>query len=396
MGVSGGIAAYKMPNVARMLVKQGCRVHVLMTENAANFITPTTFETLTGNKCLIDTFDRNFEFSVEHVALAKQADLVLVAPATANIVGKIAGGIADDMLSTTVMACTCRILIAPAMNHNMYHNPIVQDNLQKLERFGYQIIPPAHGMLANGDMGDGKLPPEETLVEYVLQELAHEKDLQGRKVLVTAGATQEAIDPVRYITNHSTGKMGYALAKQAARRGADVTLVTGPTSLERPMFAQVVPVITAGDMYKEVLARASEADIIIKAAAVADYRPAEIAEDKIKKSEGDKNIALERTRDILGELGSRKARGELKAFLCGFSMETRSLEENSRAKLKKKNLDMVAANSLRAEGAGFGTDTNVITLITDSEVRPLPKMTKEEAADKILDAILAQTGAHGA
>ena len=396
MGVSGGIAAYKMPNVARMLVKQGCRVHVLMTENAANFITPTTFETLTGNKCLIDTFDRNFEFSVEHVALAKQADLVLVAPATANIVGKIAGGIADDMLSTTVMACTCRILIAPAMNHNMYHNPIVQDNLQKLERFGYQIIPPAHGMLANGDMGDGKLPPEETLVEYVLQELAHEKDLQGRKVLVTAGATQEAIDPVRYITNHSTGKMGYALAKQAARRGADVTLVTGPTSLERPMFAQVVPVITAGDMYKEVLARASEADIIIKAAAVADYRPAEIAEDKIKKSEGDKNIALERTRDILGELGRRKARGELKAFLCGFSMETRDLEENSRAKLKKKNLDMVAANSLRAEGAGFGTDTNVITLITDSEVRPLPKMTKEEAADKILDAILAQTGAHGA
>lgn len=396
MGVSGGIAAYKMPNVARMLVKQGCRVHVLMTENAANFITPTTFETLTGNKCLIDTFDRNFEFSVEHVALAKQADLVLVAPATANIVGKIAGGIADDMLSTTVMACTCRILIAPAMNHNMYHNPIVQDNLQKLERFGYQIIPPAHGMLANGDMGDGKLPPEETLVEYVLQELAHEKDLQGRKVLVTAGATQEAIDPVRYITNHSTGKMGYALAKQAARRGADVTLVTGPTSLERPMFAQVVPVITAGDMYKEVLARASEADIIIKAAAVADYRPAEIAEDKIKKSEGDKNIALERTRDILGELGRRKARGELKAFLCGFSMETRNLEENSRAKLKKKNLDMVAANSLRAEGAGFGTDTNVITLITDSEVRPLPKMTKEEAADKILDAILAQTGAHGA
>lgn len=396
MGVSGGIAAYKMPNVARMLVKQGCRVHVLMTENAANFITPTTFETLTGNKCLIDTFDRNFEFSVEHVALAKQADLVLVAPATANIVGKIAGGIADDMLSTTVMACTCRILIAPAMNHNMYHNPIVQDNLQKLERFGYQIIPPAHGMLANGDMGDGKLPPEETLVEYVLQELAHEKDLQGRKVLVTAGATQEAIDPVRYITNHSTGKMGYCLAKQAARRGADVTLVTGPTSLERPMFAQVVPVITAGDMYKEVLARASEADIIIKAAAVADYRPAEIAEDKIKKSEGDKNIALERTRDILGELGRRKARGELKAFLCGFSMETRNLEENSRAKLKKKNLDMVAANSLRAEGAGFGTDTNVITLITDSEVRPLPKMTKEEAADKILDAILAQTGAHGA
>ncbi len=396
MGVSGGIAAYKMPNVARMLKKLHCQVHVLMTENAANFITPTTFETLTGNKCLIDTFDRNFEFSVEHVALAKQADLVLVAPATANIVGKLAGGIADDMLSTTVMACTCRILVAPAMNHNMYHNPIVQDNLQKLARFGYQIIPPEHGMLANGDMGDGKLPPEETLVEYVLQELAHEKDLQGRKILVTAGATQEAIDPVRYITNHSTGKMGYALARQAARRGAEVTLVTGPTSLEQPMFAEVVPVVTAGDMYREVLARAAEADIIIKAAAVADYRPAETAEDKIKKSAGDASIALERTRDILGELGSRKARGEFGAFLCGFSMETRDLEENSRAKLKKKNLDMVAANSLRVEGAGFGTDTNVITLITDSEVRCLPKMAKEEAADKILDAILAQAGAYGA
>ncbi len=396
MGVSGGIAAYKMPNVARMLKKLHCQVHVLMTENAANFITPTTFETLTGNKCLIDTFDRNFEFSVEHVALAKQADLVLVAPATANIVGKLAGGIADDMLSTTVMACTCRILVAPAMNHNMYHNPIVQDNLQKLARFGYQIIPSEHGMLANGDMGDGKLPPEETLVEYVLQELAHEKDLQGRKILVTAGATQEAIDPVRYITNHSTGKMGYALARQAARRGAEVTLVTGPTSLEQPMFAEVVPVVTAGDMYREVLARAAEADIIIKAAAVADYRPAETAEDKIKKSAGDASIALERTRDILGELGSRKARGELGAFLCGFSMETRDLEENSRAKLKKKNLDMVAANSLRVEGAGFGTDTNVITLITDSEVRCLPKMAKEEAADKILDAILAQAGAYGA
>lgn len=385
--VTGGIAAYKMPNVARMLKKMHCRVHVLMTENATNFITATTFETLTGNKCLIDTFDRNFEFSVEHVALAKQADLVLIAPATANVIGKIANGIADDMLTTTVMACTCKILLAPAMNHNMYHNAIVQDNLKKLEQYGYLVIPPVHGMLANGDSGDGKLPSEDVLVEYVKRELAHEKDLQGRKVLVTAGATQEAIDPVRYITNHSTGKMGYALANQAMLRGAQVTLVTGVSALTPPMFTEVVPVVTAEEMYQEVIARASEADIIIKAAAVADYRPSQVAEDKIKKSEGDAYIALERTRDILGELGSRKARGELQAYLCGFSMETRDLEENSRAKLAKKHLDMVAANNLKVEGAGFGTDTNVLTLITDSEVTRLEKMTKEEAADKILDRI---------
>lgn len=385
--VTGGIAAYKMPNVARMLKKMHCRVHVLMTENATNFITATTFETLTENKCLIDTFDRNFEFSVEHVALAKQADLVLLAPATANVIGKIANGIADDMLTTTVMACTCKILLAPAMNHNMYHNAIVQDNLKKLEQYGYLVIPPVHGMLANGDSGDGKLPSEDVLVEYVKRELAHEKDLQGRKVLVTAGATQEAIDPVRYITNHSTGKMGYALANQAMLRGAQVTLVTGVSALTPPMFTEVVPVVTAKEMYQEVIARASEADIIIKAAAVADYRPSQVAEDKIKKSEEDAYIALERTRDILGELGSRKARGELQAYLCGFSMETRDLEENSRAKLAKKHLDMVAANNLKVEGAGFGADTNVLTLITDSEVTRLEKMTKEEAADKILDRI---------
>lgn len=385
--VTGGIAAYKMPNVARMLKKMHCRVHVLMTENATNFITATTFETLTGNKCLIDTFDRNFEFSVEHVALAKQADLVLLAPATANVIGKIANGIADDMLTTTVMACTCKILLAPAMNHNMYHNAIVQDNLKKLEQYGYLVIPPVHGMLANGDSGDGKLPSEDVLVEYVKRELAHEKDLQGRKVLVTAGATQEAIDPVRYITNHSTGKMGYALANQAMLRGAQVTLVTGVSALTPPMFTEVVPVVTAEEMYQEVIARASEADIIIKAAAVADYRPSQVAEDKIKKSEEDAYIALERTRDILGELGSRKARGELQAYLCGFSMETRDLEENSQAKLAKKHLDMVAANNLKVEGAGFGADTNVLTLITDSEVTRLEKMTKEEAADKILDRI---------
>lgn len=390
LGISGGIAAYKMANVARMLKKLHCQVHVLMTENATNFITATTFETLTGNKCLIDTFDRNFEFSVEHVALAKQADLVLLAPATANLVGKIAGGIADDMLTTTVMACTCKILLAPAMNHNMYHNPIVQDNLQKLQKFGYFVIPPTHGMLANGDLGDGKLPSEETLVEYVKRELAYEKDLQGKKILVTAGATQEAIDPVRYITNHSTGKMGYSLARQAMLRGAQVTLVSGVTSLEPPMFTEMVPVVSAEEMYQEVMARASVADIIIKAAAVADYRPTEVAVDKIKKSEGTPLIELERTRDILGELGSRKEKGELNAFLCGFSMETRDLEENSRAKLARKHLDMVAANNLKVEGAGFGTDTNVITLITADKTRHLQKMMKAQAADKILDAIVEE------
>lgn len=386
--VSGGIAAYKMPNVARMLKKMHCNVHVLMTENASNFITATTFETLTGNKCLIDTFDRNFEFSVEHVALAKQADLVLIAPATANVIGKIAGGIADDMLTTTVMACTCKILLAPAMNHNMYHNPIVQDNLQKLAGYGYLVIPPDTGMLANGDIGDGKLPSEEVLIEYVKRELAHEKDLEGKKVLVTAGATQEAIDPVRYITNHSTGKMGYALAKQAMLRGAQVTLVTGVTALKPPMFMEVISVVTAEDMYQEVTSRAREADIIIKAAAVADYRPAEMAEDKIKKSDKEASIALVRTRDILGELGSRKARGEISAYLCGFSMETRDLEENSMAKLQKKHLDMIAANNLKVEGAGFGTDTNVLTLITGSGITRLEKMTKEEASDRIIDCIL--------
>lgn len=387
LGVTGGIAAYKMPNVARMLKKMHCNVRVLMTENACNFITATTFETLTGTKCLIDTFDRNFEFSVEHVALAKQADLVLIAPATANVIGKIAGGIADDMLTTTVMACTCKTLIAPAMNHNMYHNPIVQDNLQKLEKLGYEIIPPDTGMLANGDMGDGKLPSEEVLVEYVVRELAREKDLAGKRVLVTAGPTQEALDPVRFLTNHSTGKMGYALAKSAMLRGAQVTLVTGMTALAPPMFTHVVPVVTAEEMYHAVIKYAPWADIIIKAAAVADYRPAETAKDKIKKKDGEASILLERTRDILGELGHRKSCGELKAFLCGFSMETQNLEENSKEKLRKKHLDMVAANNLKVEGAGFGTDTNVITLLTKSKVRNLEKMGKEEAADQILDVI---------
>lgn len=390
LGVSGGIAAYKMPNVARMLKKLHCNVHVIMTENAQNFITATTFETLTGNKCLIDTFDRNFEFSVEHVALAKQADLVLIAPATANVIGKIANGIADDMLTTTEMACTCKKLIAPAMNHNMYHNPIVQENIGKLKRFGYGIIPPVHGMLANGDLGDGKLPSEEELVEYVIRELAYEKDLTGKKILVTAGPTVESIDPVRFISNHSTGKMGYAVAKMAMLRGADVTLVSGPTNITPPPFVEVVPVKSAAQMYEAVTSRAKDQDIIIKAAAVADYTPAYTAEDKIKKSEGSSVLELKRTRDILGSLGEAKAKGEIHAFLCGFSMETKDMLENSRKKLEKKKLDMIAANNLKEKGAGFATDTNLLTLITAEDVKELPLISKEEAAGYLLDEIIGK------
>ncbi|MBP3489465.1 MAG: bifunctional phosphopantothenoylcysteine decarboxylase/phosphopantothenate--cysteine ligase CoaBC [Roseburia sp.] len=384
LGVTGGIAAYKMANVARMLKKLHCNVHVLMTQNATNFITPTTFETLTANKCLIDTFDRNFEFSVEHVALAKQADLVLIAPATANVIGKIANGIADDMLTTTVMACTCKCQIAPAMNHNMYHNPIVQENIAKLKKYGYEIIDPVRGMLANGDTGDGKLPSEETLVEYVLKELACPKDLKDVRVLVTAGPTQEAIDPVRYITNHSTGKMGYAIAKRAMYRGAKVTLVSGPVALEPPMFVDVVPVVTAEEMYQAVMERAGRQDMIIKAAAVADYRPAEVADEKIKKKDGEASIHLERTRDILAALGEQKGN----TVLCGFSMETEHMLEHSREKLVKKNLDMIAANNLKEKGAGFGTDTNVITLITRDGEKQLELMSKEEAADVLLSELL--------
>lgn len=382
--VTGGIAAYKMPNVARMLKKMHCNVHVIMTQNATNFITATTFETLTGNKCLIDTFDRNFEFSVEHVALAKLADLVLIAPATANVIGKIANGIADDMLTTTVMACTCKTLVAPAMNHNMYHNFIVQENLEKLKKHGYEIIAPVCGMLANGDTGDGKLPSEEELVDYVVRELAFPKNLAGKKILVTAGPTQESIDPVRYITNHSTGKMGYALAKMAMLRGAEVTLVSGRTALEPPRFVEVVPVVSAEDMYQAVTTRAKEQDIIIKAAAVADYRPATVAEEKIKKTENAASIKLERTRDILAALGEDKG----KTCLCGFSMETENMLENSRKKLKKKNLDMIVANNLKVEGAGFGTDTNVITILTEEKELELPQMSKEEAANRILDELI--------
>ena len=382
--VTGGIAAYKMPNVARMLKKMHCNVHVIMTQNATNFITATTFETLTGNKCLIDTFDRNFEFSVEHVALAKLADLVLIAPATANVIGKIANGIADDMLTTTVMACTCKTLVAPAMNHNMYHNFIVQENLEKLKKHGYEIIDPVCGMLANGDTGDGKLPSEEELVDYVVRELAFPKDLAGKKILVTAGPTQESIDPVRYITNHSTGKMGYALAKMAMLRGAEVTLVSGRTALEPPRFVEVVLVVSAEDMYQAVTTRAKEQDIIVKAAAVADYRPATVAEEKIKKTEDAASIKLERTRDILAALGEDKG----KTCLCGFSMETENMLENSRKKLKKKNLDMIVANNLKVEGAGFGTDTNVITILTEEKELELPQMSKEEAANRILDELI--------
>ena len=388
LGVTGGIAAYKMPNVARMLKKMHCNVHVIMTQNATNFITATTFETLTGNKCLIDTFDRNFEFSVEHVAIAKQADLVLIAPATANVIGKIAGGIADDMLTTTVMACTCKILIAPAMNHNMYHNSIVQENIEKLKRHGYEIIDPVCGMLANGDTGDGKLPSEETLVSYVVRELAHEKDLHGKKVLVTAGPTQEAIDPVRYITNHSTGKMGYALAEAAMLRGAEVTLISGPTAIEPPMFVNVIPIISAQEMFEKVATNATENDIIIKAAAVADYRPKDVCDEKIKKSDHDTEIELERTTDILAYLGKNKG----KTFLCGFSMETENMLENSRRKLDKKNLDMIVANNLKDKGAGFGVDTNLITIITRDRELQLELMSKQDAANCILDEIIRKIG----
>lgn len=385
LAVTGSIAAYKIPNLARMLRKLGAQVQVLMTSNAVNFINPITFESLTGTKCLIDTFDRNFEFSVEHVSVAKQANCVLIAPASANVIGKIANGIADDMLTTTVMACTCKKIISPAMNHNMFHNPIVQDNLEKLKRFGYEIISPDHGMLANGDSGDGRMPEERVLLEYILRETACEKDLAGKKVLVTAGATMEAIDPVRYITNHSSGKMGFALARAAMLRGAEVTLVAAHTDSEPPMFVNRVDVRSAEDMFNAVAAVSAEQDIIIKAAAVADYTPVVTADSKIKKSDGDMNIELKRTKDILKYLGENKRSGQI---ICGFSMETDNVLENSRKKLISKNCDIICANSLRTEGAGFGTETNIITMITAGEECELPLMSKEEAAHRIFDLIL--------
>ena len=384
LGVTGSIAAYKIAYLASALVKQGARVHVLMTKNAVNFINPITFETLTGNKCLVDTFDRNFEFSVEHVSLAKAADVCMIAPASANAIGKLAHGIADDMLTTTIMACTCRKIIAPTMNTRMYENPILQDNLKILEHYGMEVIRPATGYLACGDTGAGKMPEPDILLEYILREAAYEKDLEGKKVLVTAGPTQEAMDPVRFITNHSSGKMGYAIARAAAFRGAQVTLVTGPVHLAPPLFAETVPVVSARDMFEAVAARSGEQDIIIKAAAVADYTPAETASEKVKKKDGDLSIPLKRTQDILAWLGENRREGQ---FLCGFSMETEHLLENSRAKLEKKHVDMIAANNLKTEGAGFGTDTNRITLITRDGDTELPLMTKEEAAHRILTEI---------
>ena len=385
LGVSGSIAAYKTAYLASALKKLDADVHVLMTQNATNFINPITFETLTGNKCLVDTFDRNFEFSVEHVSLAKQADVVMIAPASANVIGKLAHGIADDMLTTTVMACKCKKIVAPAMNTRMFENPIVQDNLKILTRYGYEVISPATGYLACGDTGAGKMPEPQELLEYIRQEIEYEKNMQGLKVLVTAGPTQEAIDPVRYITNHSTGKMGYAIAKMAARRGAEVTLVSGQTALEAQQFVDTISVRSARDMFEVVTGRAAEQDIIIKAAAVADYRPKHVSDQKMKKKDGDLVIELERTDDILASLGENRRPGQ---FLCGFAMETENLLENSRKKLKKKHLDMIVANSLRTEGAGFGGDTNVVTMITESEEISLGKMSKEETASHILDQIM--------
>lgn len=384
LGVSGSIAAYKSANLARMLKKLGADVHVLMTNNAANFINPITFETLTQNKCLMDTFDRNFQYSVEHVAIATKADVVMIAPASANVIGKIANGIADDMLTTTVMACPCKKIISPAMNHNMFHNPIVQENINKLRHYGYEIVEPGHGMLANGDIGDGRMPDEDILLEYILREIAFEKDLKGKHILITAGATREKIDPVRFITNHSSGKMGAELARAAMYRGADVTLVAGHMDVDPPMFVKCVDAESAEDMYNEVSSIAPYMDIIIKAAAVADYTPIEIADHKIKKSDGDMSINLKRTKDILKHLGETKRNGQ---FICGFSMETENLIENSTKKLKKKNVNMICANSLNTEGAGFGTDTNIISVITKDGVKELPLLSKFETANAILDEI---------
>ena len=388
LGITGSIAAYKIAYLASALHKLHADVHVLMTENATNFINQITFETLTGNKCLVDTFDRNFQFQVEHVSIAKKADVVMIAPASANVIGKLANGLADDMLTTTVMACRCQKILAPAMNTAMYENPVVQDNIRKLQTYGYEVITPASGYLACGDTGAGKMPEPETLLEYILREAAFQKDLAGKKLLVTAGPTQEAIDPVRCLTNHSSGKMGYAIAKMAMLRGAEVTLVSGPTAIEPPLFVKVVPVTSARDMFEAVTGLSDEQDIIIKAAAVADYRPKQVSEDKVKKKDDQASIELERTDDILKYLGLHKKQGQ---FLCGFSMETRDMLRNSRAKLEKKHLDMVAANNLKVEGAGFQGDTNVLTLITQDEEVSLPLMSKEDAALKILDKILLLT-----
>lgn len=384
LGVTGSIAAYKIASLASMLAKQHADVTVIMTQNATNFINPITFESLTGNKCLVDTFDRNFEFQVEHVSLAKQTDVFLTAPASANVIAKAAHGIADDMLTTTLLACTCPKIIAPAMNTRMYQNPVVQDNIKILERYGMEVIMPASGYLACGDTGQGKMPEPEVLYEYLVRALTP-KDMAGKKLLVTAGPTREKIDPVRYLSNHSTGKMGYAIARQAMLRGAEVTLVSGRVSLQPPMGVDVIPVVSAADMAKAVKEKAQEQDIIIKAAAVADYRPAVTADEKLKKKDSEMSIGLERTEDILVYLGAHRREGQ---FLCGFSMETEHMLENSRAKLEKKQIDMIVANNLKQAGAGFGTDTNVVTFLTKEEMVELPIMSKEEVADRLLDFIM--------
>lgn len=384
IGVTGGIAAYKIASLVSMLKKQHANVRVIMTENATNFITPVTFESLTGTKCLVDTFDRNFEFQVEHISLAKQADIFMIAPATANVIAKVAHGLADDMLTTTFLACKKPKYIVPAMNTQMYENPITQDNLEICRKYGMHVIEPASGYLACGDTGAGKMPEPETLFEYILQEIAFPKDLAGKKILVTAGPTQEAIDPVRYITNHSTGKMGYAIARTGARRGAEVTLVSGPVNQTVPLGVTLVPVVSARDMFEAVTSRSAKQDAIIKSAAVADYRPAVVGTEKTKKNDGDMSIALERTDDILSWLGDHRREGQ---FLCGFSMETQNMLENSKAKLEKKHVDMIVANNLKTAGAGFGTDTNVVTLITKDGAEELEKMSKDQVAHVLLDRI---------
>ena len=386
LGVTGSIAAYKIANLASSLVKKGANVHVIMTKNATNFINPITFETLTGNKCLVDTFDRNFEFSVEHVSLAKQADIFMVAPASANVIGKIANGIADDMLTTTIMACKCHKVISPAMNTNMFENPIVQDNLEKLRNYGYEVIDPASGYLACGDTGAGKMPEPTVLESYIMKNIAMEKDMAGKKVLITAGPTMEAIDPVRFISNHSTGKMGYALAKIAMERGAEVTLVTGKTYIEKPDFVKIIDVKSAKEMFDAVDKEFDSQDIVIMSAAVADYRPKNVSSEKVKKQDGNMSIELELTDDILKTLGERK-NGQ---FICGFSMETENMLENSKKKLEKKNCDMIVANNLKQDGAGFGGNTNIVTLITKDDEVQLEKMTKDEVAEKIFDFILSR------
>lgn len=386
LGVTGSIAAYKMANVASALIKEGADVHVVMTKNATNFINPITFETLTNNKCLVDTFDRNFQFHVAHVSLSQKADVFMIAPASANIIGKLANGIADDMLSTMALAASCKIMVAPAMNTHMYENKIVQDNLDKLKRFGFEVIEPAAGRLACGDVGAGKLPGEDILLDYIRREIEFQKDMAGLKVLVTAGPTMEKIDPVRYITNHSSGKMGYAVAEIASKRGADVTLISGPVHIEPPAFVKTVNIQSADDMYNAVTEHLAECDILVKAAAVADYTVSDVSDEKIKKKDDDLSLALSRTKDILKAVGERKTDSQI---ICGFSMETSNLIENSKKKLVSKNCDMIVANNLKDDGAGFGVDTNKVTIITENNADSLDVMTKKETAEKILDAALS-------